>query len=171
MILILIFAFLLTFSYLRMLRQRSISLESKYALYSLRDELRELAIDGKVDPRNWVFNYLDSSISVSIDRMNNISLWSLFAVAITHKQTKSEIARKKNLELGLSRSPELKRVYDQFGVILVVTTLEKHKYSILTLLMPISGTITALGYIKQRIEKTILNLRIIPDGSDANWAR
>lgn len=43
------------------------ALETEYKLYRLRDELRESAIAGRINPRNWVYRYIDSSISKSID--------------------------------------------------------------------------------------------------------
>ena len=48
----------------------------KYKFYALRDELRDKVISGKIKKHNWVFSYLDSSISKSIVSLKYVNLWS-----------------------------------------------------------------------------------------------
>src|SRR5690349_3085699 len=49
--------------------------EHQYRLYSLRDKLRQFAIDGKLDPKHWVFSYLDSSLTKTVDTLPIITVW------------------------------------------------------------------------------------------------
>lgn len=49
------------------------TLASKYRLFEIRDYLRESASRGEVNPKNWVFQFLDSSISKTISRINDLN--------------------------------------------------------------------------------------------------
>ena len=70
---------------LHSLRVADKALRHQYRLYALRDALREAAIAGKVNPRSWVFGYLDSSIAKTIDRLPQISLWQGLALYLAYK--------------------------------------------------------------------------------------
>ena len=52
-------------------------------LYTIRDELREAALGKRVDPRSWLFAYVDSSISKTISVLHILTVWRLIGVALT----------------------------------------------------------------------------------------
>lgn len=52
-------------------------------LYTIRDELREAALAKRIDPQDWLFAYVDSSISKTISVLHILTVWRLIGVALT----------------------------------------------------------------------------------------
>src|SRR6266700_1881085 len=54
-------------------------------LFALRDSLREQAVRKPSIARNWVFQYLDSTIAKSISLLPKLSIWHALALMIAHR--------------------------------------------------------------------------------------
>jgi hypothetical protein len=75
MILVALILVAVVLDYLSRFKRKTVVLEHQFRLYALRDSLRELVMKGEVKASNWVFQYLDSSIAKSIERLPLISVW------------------------------------------------------------------------------------------------
>ncbi len=113
---------------LHSLRVADKALRHQYRLYALRDALREAAIAGKVNPRSWVFGYLDSSIAKTIDRLPQISLWQGLALYLAYKHDAETI------EAGARLTGELKKpengtfsdIYVMYQAIIITYLMDRH---------------------------------------------
>jgi len=70
-----LFFFLVRLYRLQRLNIETTVTEHQYRFYALRDKLREFAIDGELDPKHWVFLYLDSSLAKAVDVLPMITAW------------------------------------------------------------------------------------------------
>lgn len=76
----------------------------QFRLYAVRDKLRDAAMAGQVNPRNWVFQYLDSSITKTIDVLPRLNCWSIILVVLWHWGDKSIVVRQAHLKRELKKS-------------------------------------------------------------------
>jgi hypothetical protein len=72
-------------------------------MYALRDLLREAAMKEEINPRNWVFLYLDSSIAKTIDILHSITIWHIFLAPITLRNREKFLRAKMHLHRELSK--------------------------------------------------------------------
>ena len=81
MLLALGFLFCLLLEGVRRQKKEVLVLKYKYQFFALRDELREYAIENPEIAKNWVFQYLDSTIAKTIKLLPKLSLWYPWFVA------------------------------------------------------------------------------------------
>jgi hypothetical protein len=62
----------------------ALTLEYRYRLFALRDTLRTYAIEQPDLATNWVFMYLDSTITKLVSQLPSLSLWSTLALMLTY---------------------------------------------------------------------------------------
>jgi len=86
------FILLITFVIHRLLiiKKETLVLRHQFRFYALRDNLRELAMTGKVQGSNWVFQYLDSSIVRSITVLGSLSVWRVILMMLFHRRNENE---------------------------------------------------------------------------------
>jgi hypothetical protein len=162
MILIPIILILITLLWIRYLYQKNISLKYQYRFYALRDQLRKLAIDGKIDPDGTVFDFLDFSISNAIDDLPNLTLWSLTAFRITAIRKRKYHDFKVSMESEIDKNESAKQIYQEMGAILVHCTLSKHKFSIVAALaafLPLIGLAKIYSQVRSKAVEDIMELR------------
>src|SRR4029077_21236075 len=82
---------------------RIIVREHQFHLYALRDELRESAICGEVNAKNWVFHYLDSSIAKTIDVLAGITLWKVLIVRFSSPTSERFLRSRMHLQQELAK--------------------------------------------------------------------
>lgn len=109
-------------------------------LYALRDKLREGVMEGRIDKNNWLFVYLDSSISTACGFLNWLSIWRLVIVVVDNKKNQKLKQAHKHLKQEFSK-PEnalLKTVHREYVDILREYLKEKHKkvWWLMTILEP-----------------------------------
>lgn len=92
--------------------------KSQLALYRLRDELRELAIIGTVSKNQWMFDYLDSSISKSINNLQSINIWAVIILGQIHKKDESLGSFKYHLGLAIKKNKELAEIHKRYSNIM-----------------------------------------------------
>jgi hypothetical protein len=100
----------------------------QYQLYEIRDHLREAAIHGDVDPRHWVFQYLDSSIAKTIDRLPKISLWQGLALWWVYRNNTAVMTAHDQLEQDLAKpgNEVLRRVYALYDGTIMLYLMDRH---------------------------------------------
>src|SRR5690348_12729226 len=61
--------------YLRLLYNRYITAKYSFKLYRVRDKLRMLAAEGKIDPNEKIFDYMDQTISKTVKYLPFINIF------------------------------------------------------------------------------------------------
>src|ERR1044071_2726930 len=74
-----------------------LKLKTRCHLFRLRDDLRRAAISGEV-PMNWLFDYLDTSISRTISHLDEINLWEGLALLLSHGKDQALLQAQKHIE-------------------------------------------------------------------------
>jgi hypothetical protein len=66
-------------------RLRVLKLETKYKLFALRDELRRAAMRGEIPDNNWL-EYMDTTLTMTIERLDAVSLWAVLVMMFRHRK-------------------------------------------------------------------------------------
>jgi hypothetical protein len=113
---------------LHSLRREGQILDYRYQLYEIRDHIREAAMKGEVDCRNWVFMYLDSSLVKTIDALPRISLWQTLVTYIAHRKDEhlKEAARHLERELNKPANKFLRDAYTLYVAAMIMYLMERH---------------------------------------------
>jgi len=136
----------------------------QYRLYDLRDQLRELAIDEKIDKQSWQFKYLDGSISKTVHELQYINIFAtLFLVKRYNKDTNFGVYK---LFIGKSMSDNAytQFIYDEYGEIIFNYVISKH-FILLGIVLCLAMAIRQVENIKEKLKKSIGYFRIIPETS------
>lgn len=86
--------------------------EHQFRLYMLRDELREAAMKKQIDPKNWIFLYLDSSLAKTISVLGRITVWHVLLTGLTSQ--KDESARRAVVQLQTELSKPANATFRDF---------------------------------------------------------
>lgn len=135
------------------LRQTCLVEKHRFRLYALRDELRELAMRGEASPGNWVFQYLDSSISKSIDVLPSISVWRVIPIVYQNRHDRRTSLRFDQLlrELKKRQNSPLARVYGRY--LLEIGRFVSHRHdTILVVVNTVSRLLNATGWVHRGIK-------------------
>lgn len=141
--------------------------EYQFKLYKLRDELRTLAIDGKIDSKYWMFNYIDTSISKTISVMDNMNLFFLFLVAKKNNKNNKIESFKSAVTVELQKNSCLNDIYIQYGNLNVDFLIKKH-YWLMFSMKCVYTILLSLKFIKSihnKIVDNALSLRVYPETS------
>jgi hypothetical protein len=114
---ILVFVILIAVDRAWRFQNNTVVLESQFRLFKLRDDLRAAVTSGDVHPANWVFEYLDSSITRSIDALPGLHIWRVLGLMVTHRPDRVAIAaRQDNLrrELAKDKNRILAQMYMRY---------------------------------------------------------
>lgn len=108
-----VFAILFIFSIWRRMHQQLQEQKFRYAMFSLRDKLRRLAIDQKINSENWIFRYADNTFSQSITEAYHLTLFHIVIRAVVvHEQQEKKYARfRQDFDKALSENPEMKAIF------------------------------------------------------------
>lgn len=114
MIALLVFLFLVAFQMVRMARAEAHLLKYRLRLFALRDRLRRIAIEDARLGKNWLFPYLDSTISATIDMLPAISGWQTLAlvpVARSRRESLRVVDEQLRNELNKPGNVPLREIY------------------------------------------------------------
>lgn len=85
-------------------------LDARFKLFALRDKLRNAAIAGEVPENKW-FEYLDTTITKSIDNLSGLTVWEVGGLFAAYRHDESvlraqsalfkALAQEENHDLGL----------------------------------------------------------------------
>ncbi|MEZ2337047.1 hypothetical protein AB6735_15490 [Mucilaginibacter sp. RCC_168] len=137
-------------------------------LYALRDELRQLAIDKKVSTTDWVFNYLDSSISKSVHNFGTINIWYAMYLSKIHHLDNRYVDFKSNLEISLGRSPDLKLINSKYSKIIAEYIWHRHALSFFVIHLGLTSVLNSFSFFSKNMKKvsmSIKNLTTLPETS------
>jgi len=116
MLVLLVLLFLVALQMVRLARLEAHLLEYRYRLFALRDRLRRIAIENERLGKNWLFPYLDSTISGAIDLLPTISGWQTLAlVPVAHSRRERLLVVHEQLrrELGKSDNAPFRGIYTE----------------------------------------------------------
>ncbi|MDB6034877.1 MAG: hypothetical protein JWM16_5215 [Verrucomicrobiales bacterium] len=95
----------------------TVILRHKFKLYAIRDSLRDRVIEGEVKSSNWVFQYLDSSITKTISRLDDLSIWRVAGWMCWYRPDRSkfeELYNQLQKELSKPGNEVLGKVYVKY---------------------------------------------------------
>lgn len=140
--------------------------EHKFRLYALRDDLREAAMGGQVDPTSWVFTYLDSSLGRSINALGRVTLWHVILFGPMASRDGSMAAARAQLSAELRKPTNtlFAKVHDLYGRSLIEFLRNRHR----SLLLAVGNALTAISVVEKignMLNAAILRLRETPQTS------
>jgi len=112
---------------LRRGRLDKLKLRTRFELFAFRDELRLALIKGEANPSRW-FDYLDTTLTKSIDCLDDINLWeSLALIAVYSKNTAIKAAiEKQHAALSDPANHRLVELQSQYTACLASFLTERH---------------------------------------------
>lgn len=166
-VLIVVLVFLLGYWIIRNLYYGALTVEYKHKLYALRDKLRRYAIDKKIKGHDEFFDYMDSSICVTIRELDTINIVTALWLYNKYKHL-SIIKQYQNIIDNNIQSNEFsKELYNEYGTIIVDYLRRKHYilssiiYFIINIIVSWVRLNRAIDYSKEAIQQ----IRVYPETS------
>jgi hypothetical protein len=150
----LVFIFLLFLLLATLRRFTHLYLERKfrYELYSIRDNLRLLAIENKIDSTTKIFDFYDLSISKLIDRSYYITLFYILYSATKNKKSNSEKVLFNYIVEETEKSPHLIKVQNEISKVVVCHIFDQHRVT-LKVLSAILAPFLGAYYFTKKVKK------------------
>lgn len=140
-------------------------------LSRLKYKLRDQAINGFVSSDDWMFLYLDSSISKMKNNLSSLNIFHALYLYKTHKDDPQLIAFEDRLQLACKDSPEYSKIYSEYNELLNQYLIRRHFFLIGT----VSGYIYAglrsikiLQKLKRDLEVSTKSLLFLPETSTSD---
>lgn len=141
----------------------------KYKLYALRDKLRNLAIEGKIDSNNWIFDYYDNTLSKFVNQAYYVTLFRIVMLVLKNGGAKelSVFASKVNAEV--EKIPELKSIQQEFVLACGKYIKEQHKIPYKCVAKPIIiPFIGGIAIFAKKFNMYLNALLVFPETSDSS---
>lgn len=159
MVIVIAFVLLLFLESARRQHRESLALKYQYALFAMRDDLREQAMKDPKIAANWVFQYLDSTIAKSISLLPSLSIWQLLGLFLTHRNDQSveKLRAKLEFEYEKPQNRQLKAVEEKLMEAIGEYLVDRH---ILALVLSVSALVLPLALVQgiQRVRRRSLEL-------------
>lgn len=128
-------------------------------LFALRDKLREQAMKNPALARNWVFQYLDSTIARSISLLPTLSIWHTLALTIAHRNNESLklLIKHLNREYEKPQNAIFKEVEAELVDILGEYLVSRHILMVVISTTAVFGPVKVAGYLR-RLKRQSLEL-------------
>ena|SRR5579864_6071356 len=155
MLVVLTFALVLILESARRQRKEVLVQEFQFRLFALRDQLRECAIQDDSVAKNWVFQYLDSTIAKAIKLMPRFSIWLILGLVITYRNdtTLGKLRTQLQHEFEKPKNRELRQVEEDLTKILGEYVISRHILmlfiSALAVVLPV-GIAKAVALVKKQ---------------------
>lgn len=166
---LLVIAILLVFYWrVRSLYYYRLNLKYKYEFYRLRDKLRQYAIEGKIDSQNWMFSYLDTSISKTVANIERINFFTSILLYRKHKKDTIVNFFAKKVDDGVKKNPYFKEIFTEYGAITFNLVLRKHYWLHLNLklgIWSVMGLSKIVSHITNYVKYTSQAIRVVPETS------
>jgi len=93
-----------------------LKLRTRFRLFSLRDRLRSAAIAGEI-PYSELFDYLDTTFTLTIDCLDRINVWEGTALIIYYRNDQELRAAHKwaNIEFDRKENRKFSQFYKEYG--------------------------------------------------------
>lgn len=124
--LILVLVFAAAYWRLRNLFYNWLTLKYKYRLYALRDKTRRYAIEKKINQHDRFFDYLDTTICVSINSLSFLNIVTVVILFNRHKDQSDIIEISEMIGSATEKNKYAKELYDEYNSILNGFILSKH---------------------------------------------
>jgi hypothetical protein len=140
-------------------RERVIVCRHQHRLFELRDKLRERAMENPAIARNWVFQYLDSTIARSIFLLPELSIWHALALMIAHRRDRGldRLKRQLDFEYDKPHNKIFKQIETELVGILGEFLVSRHILLVVVSTSALWGPVKLAGFLK-RLEKRSLEL-------------
>jgi hypothetical protein len=94
--------------------------QARYELFALRDELRKAAITGRAPMNRW-FDYMDSTLTRSIDKIYQVSLLDLMVFAALYRENRKieEAVANRRRAFELPENTIVAGIYERYLYVLV----------------------------------------------------
>jgi hypothetical protein len=159
MVIAVAFVLLLFLESARRQRREALALQYQYALFAVRDDLREQAMRDPKVAMNWVFQYLDSTIAKSISLLPALSIWQILGLFMTHRNDASVEKLRVRLEHEYEKpqNQEFKKVEERLIDTIGEFLIGRH---ILALVLSVSALVLPFAVVQtiQRIRRRSLEL-------------
>ena len=153
------FVLLLFMESARRQHRETLALQYRYALFAIRDDLREQAMKHPEVATNWVFQYLDSTIAKSISLLPALSIWQLLGLFMTHRNDDSveKLRAKLEFEYKKPQNLQFKKVEEKLMATIGEFLIDRH---ILALVLSVSALVLPFALVQgiQKIRRRSLEL-------------
>lgn len=140
---------------LRRLNVDNKTLKCRYKLYALRDSLRYRVITGEIKSNYWVFEYLDSSITKTISKLDDVTAWHGVFLYLAHRKDPDFDRAKTYLDRELEK-PEnrsLRRVHRRYCGVLSKYLMRRHPVSLRLFFSQWITYIFVTQFLRQQLER------------------
>jgi len=154
MVVLLILLVLVTLQWIRKARQENHLLRYRYRFFALRDRLRRIAIEDRKLGKNWLYPYLDVTISRTIDILPYLSAWQALALLpVARERSKRMLWVTKQLhgELQKPANRAFQAVYSDMWNDIAHQISDRH--------FVVRGEISVLERVSQGIKKVVVAIR------------
>jgi hypothetical protein len=153
------FVLLLFLESARRQHREALALQYQYALFAIRDDLREHAMKDPAVAKNWVFQYLDSTIAKSLSLLPDLSVWQLLGLFMTHRNDRATETLRARLEFEYKkpRNHIFREVEEKLIKTMGEYLVERH---ILALFLSVSALVLPVTIVRamRAIERRSLEL-------------
>ncbi len=103
-------------------------LNSRFKLFKIRDELRNSAMYGEVEPNKW-FDYLDTSLTKTIDKLPKLTIWQALILFVHYKDDEQIENAEKELMKALSEdgNEKIAELYDKYLLAVAEFIFTRHR--------------------------------------------
>ncbi len=101
----------------------------RHEVFTLRDKLRLLAIQGKIDKNDWPFEYFDYTFSKAVRDSYFITFLRLAILSHLHEKDERVTMAKKEIDAACSVNPHLDKLYSEYINAVVNHIRRQHKIS------------------------------------------
>ena len=146
-----------------------LSLEYQHKLYKLRDKVRMYAIDKKIKQHDIFFDYMDSSVCVTIKQMPNLNIITTIFLFYKHRNENRIQSFNKMISSNVQTNEYAKELYDEYGNIISEYLSKKHYiigFSVNLLGRALKGIISLNKGVSLATD-AIKSVRIYPETSAA----
>lgn len=100
--------------------------EFKMKLFKLRDKGRRYAIQNKLDEDEWVYEYLDLSISKMICHLEEINMYSTIYLSLKHNKNKRYKKNTEKIRETIKKNPHAQEIYNEYIGLMLNYFYRKH---------------------------------------------
>jgi len=166
-VLMIVLVLLLGYWIIRNLYYGALALEYKHKLYALRDRLRHYAIDKKIKGHDEFFDYMDSSICITIRELDTINIVTALWLYKKYKDESIIQYYQNIINANIQHNEFSKELYNEYGNIIVDYLRRKH-YILSSIIFLIIGMIVSWVWLQNKIDyskEAIQQIRIYPETS------
>jgi hypothetical protein len=127
----------------------------RFDLFALRDELRAAVIAGEAPQNKW-FEYLDTTITKSIDNIQHLNIWEIGGLVLNHGHDESLVQAYLRLLDALAEpgNERLAQIYGRLVGLNATFLAGRHRVTVATVL-GLAGMATRTAKVIDRCRKRI----------------